>query len=188
MPIAAGLAQLFAGSQALQSGLGAANTGAGQLATGAKAASTGSLALQDGLGKISAGEDKLAAGLPAAVTGAGQIADGLGKVVDGETAVGKGLGDVKTKATNILASQLKEGTANANRQLAGLEAVGSRVNEPGAANTTYVLTQEGGTTKLALAGNSSDSHVARNVGLGVAGLLLLMAGLAGGFIRGRKAA
>ncbi len=186
VPIAAGLAQLFVGSQALQTGLMSANSGAQQLAAGAKTAAAGSVSLSSGIGQISAGEDKVAAGLPAAVDGAGKIADGLGKVVDGETAVGKGLGDVKKQATNVLASQLKEGTANANRQLAGLEAVGNRVNEPGAATTTYVLTQEGGASKLALAGNSSDSHVARNVGLGVAGLLLLLAGLAGGFVRGRK--
>ncbi len=183
-PISGGLGQLLAGGQKLNAGAGQLNSGAGQLNTGAGAAHTGSSALNDGLAKISAGEDKLAAGLPAAVTGSGQISDGAGKLLAGDKAVGAGLAGVKSKATSVLASQLSSGTENSKLQLAGLEATTARLASDPAANTAYVLTQEGSTSGLKLAGNQS--HVGRNIGLGVGGLLLLLAGLAVGFFGGRR--
>jgi X-X-X-Leu-X-X-Gly heptad repeat protein len=175
---------LLAGGQKLDAGAGQLNSGAGQLNTGAGAAHTGSSALNDGLAKISAGEDKLAAGLPAAVTGSGKISDGAGKLLAGDKAVGAGLVGVKSKATSVLASQLSSGTENSKLQLAGLEATTARLTSDPAANTAYVLTQEGSTSGLKLAGNQS--HVGRNIGLGVGGVLLLLAGLAVGFLGGRR--
>jgi len=184
VPISGGLGQLLAGGQKLDAGAGQLNSGAGQLNTGAGAAHTGSSALNDGLAKISAGEDKLAAGLPAAVTGSGKISDGAGKLLAGDKAVGAGLVGVKSKATSVLASQLSSGTENSKLQLAGLEATTARLTSDPAANTAYVLTQEGSTSGLKLAGNQS--HVGRNIGLGVGGVLLLLAGLAVGFLGGRR--
>jgi len=183
-PISGGLGQLLAGGQKIDAGTGQLNVGAQQLNTGAGAAHTGSSALNDGLAKISAGEDKLAAGLPAAVTGSGQISDGAGKLLTGDKAVGAGLASVKSKATGVLASQLSSGTENAKLQLAGLEATTTRLTSDPAANTAYVLTQDGSTTGVKLAGN--ESHVARNIGLGVGGLLLLVVGLGLGFLDGRR--
>ncbi len=183
-PISGGLGQLLAGGQKIDTGTGQLNVGAQRLNTGAGAAHTGSSALNDGLAKISAGEDKLAAGLPAAVTGSGQISDGAGKLLAGDKAVGAGLASVKSKATGVLASQLSSGTENAKLQLAGLEATTTRLTSDPAANTAYVLTQDGSTSGVKLAG--SQSHVARNIGLGVGGLLLLVVGLGLGFLDGRR--
>jgi len=183
-PISGGLGQLLAGGQKIDTGTGQLNVGAQRLDTGAGAAHTGSSALNDGLAKISAGEDKLAAGLPAAVTGSGQISDGAGKLLAGDKAVGAGLASVKSKATGVLASQLSSGTENAKLQLAGLEATTTRLTSDPAANMAYVLTQEGSTSGVKLAGNQS--HVARNIGLGVGGLLLLVVGLGLGFLDGRR--
>lgn len=207
--LSSGLTQLFTGSKDLRAGTGALSAGSVKLSDGAAAASKGSGDLGAGLNLLSAGGKKLSDGLPAAVDGAGQIgagageladglddaadgsgqiADGLGKVVEGETAVGQGLTDVREKAVEVLRSQFAQGTTLARQQLAGLEASSAMLTDtPGAASTTWVLTQS--TSDIGFETVSSTSgtgDLGRNVGLAAGGALLLMAGVAGGFLSGRR--
>lgn len=185
VPISDGLAALLAGGTKLDAGAGQLDTGAKQLDAGVAKAAAGSKALDAGIGKISAGEDQVAAGLPAAVSGSGQIADGAGALLDGNKKVAAGLKDAKGKAVDIIGSQLGTGTENAKVVLAELDAAGARLTaDPAVATTTYVLTQEAGdVTAVKVPGGS---HVARNIGLGAGGAVLLLGGLATGFVSGRR--
>ena len=184
--LSGGLGQLFTGSKELKGGTAKVADGGQQLAEGAGKAATGAGALNAGLGKIADGQRKVADGLPAAADGSGQIADGLGQVVDGQRKVQQGLSDVRTKAVEVLQSQFQQGTELARQQLAGLDAASAMIaSTPGAATTTWVLTQaEDDSIDAALA--SSDSELARNAAIGVGGALLLMTGIAGGYISGRR--
>ncbi len=182
-----GLTQLFTGSKELKAGTTALSTGAGTLAAGTPALAAGAGKLADGVGKIAAGNQKLADGLPAAADGSGAIAEGLGKVIEGETSVGTGIGDVNSKAVAVLQSQFKQGTTLARQQLAGLDAASAlAASTPGAQNTTYVLSQSKGEISAKLA-SADGSNTARNIGLAAGGVLLLLGGIAGGFVSGRKA-
>ena len=147
-------------------------------------------ALDAGLGKIADGQQKVADGLPRAVDGSGQIADGLGAVIVGQTSVGKGIDDVRTKAVAVLNSQFTQGTTLARQQLAGLDAAAELVNTtPGAATTTYVLTQhQEDISSASASADSGGSNTGRNIGLAAGGALLLLGGIAGGFLSGRRAA
>jgi X-X-X-Leu-X-X-Gly heptad repeat protein len=148
-PLLAGIAQLNAGSQTLSAGLGAADKGGKDLLAGLNLLNAGGKQLSGGLpaavsgsGQIADGAQQLADGLGTAADGSGQIADGLGTVVEGQTSVDKGLGDVREQAIEVLRTQFAQGTTLARQQLAGLEASTDLIEEtPGAANTTYVLTQ-----------------------------------------------
>ena len=187
--LASGTGQLYTGSQQLRAGTGALSAGATKLAAGAGSAATGAGALDAGLGKIADGQQKVADGLPRAVDGSGQIADGLGTVIVGETAVGKGIGDVRTQAVAVLNSQFTQGTTLARQQLAGLDAAAELIGTTeGAATTTYVLTQSQDDVNATLASSSSEgSNTGRNIGLAAGGALLLLGGIAGGFLSGRRA-
>jgi len=123
-----------------------------------------------------------------AADGSGKIADGLDKVVEGQTAVDKGLGDVREQAIEVLRSQFAQGTTLARQQLAGLDASSALIAEtPGAANTTWVLTQSTSDIGFSNASSSSGTgDLGRNVALAAGGALLLMAGVAGGFLSGRR--
>jgi len=198
-----GLAQLYTGSQELKAGtttLAAGGTaltkGAGDLATGADTLAAGAGSLATGAGTLAAasagvaqiadGNRSLADGLPAAVDGSGAIAEGITAVLDGEKAVGVGLGDVRTKAVEVLQSQFKQGTTLARQQLAGLDAASAMIDStPGAANTSWVLTQSKGDISADLV--SSESNTGRNVALAAGGAVLLLVGVAGGFVSGRRA-
>ncbi len=183
-----GAGLLADGAGTLADKLDDAADGADLLSVGSRKAATGGGSLAAGLGKIAAGQQKVADGLPAAVDGSGQIADGLGKVIDGETSVGKGVGDVRTKAVDVLRSQFAQGTTLARQQLAGLDAAAAKITStPGAATTTYVLTQSEGDITATQAGSESGSSTGRNIGLAAGGVLLLLGGIAGGFVSGRRA-
>jgi putative membrane protein len=90
-PLADGLAQLFAGSKALDDGLG-------QLATGGGQAVAGVHAIDDGLTKLYAGGTKLADGLDAAADGSGQLADGLNLAKGGDVKIHDGVEALRTQA------------------------------------------------------------------------------------------
>ena len=185
-----GVGQLAVGARDAASGSTDLAAGNRALADGAQSAYTGSRELDAGIGKIADGQRQVADGLPAAVDGSGELADGVSQVVEGEEAVAKGLSDLRTQAVAVLQSQFAQGTTLARQQLAGLDASTALLAEtPGAAGTTYVLTQDadGIVANLASAETGS-SDVARNVGLGVGGALLLMGGLAAGSVIGRRRA
>ena len=50
-----------------------------------------------------------------------------------------------------------------------------------------MLTQSNGDITATLASADGDSNMARNLGLAAGGVLLLLGGVAGGFVSGRKA-
>jgi len=185
--VAAGAGRLSTeGAVPLSAGLDQLATGSGQLAAGATKAATGSTALDTGIGTISAGQDKVAAGLPRAVAGSEKIAAGLGAVVAGQRSVAQGLSDVKTKATGVIAGQLSSGSDIAKAQLAGLDAIAARVTStPGAATTNYVFAQDGA-GGISLTKSSGESNTGRNIGLGAGAVVLLLAGVTGGYVSGRR--
>ena len=181
-----GVTQLATGAKAASTGGADLASGTRQLADGAVKAAAGSKALDAGLAQIADGQQQVADGLPAAVDGSGQIADGLTAVLDGERSVGQGLADVKAQAVDVLTSQFQQGTELARQQLAGLDAASARINtDEGAATTTWVLTQARGELNAELA-SAEESTVGRNAAIGVGGALLLMTGIAGGYISGRR--
>lgn len=180
-----GVGQLSAGAQAASTGSAALASGTEELAAGAAKAYTGSQDLRTGLGTIAAGQRKVADGLPAAADGSGQLADGVGQLIDGEQKVATGLGDIRTKAIDRLKSQFAQGIDSASQQIAAVAAAGAMVADtPGAAATTWVLTQSDGGISTELV--SSESDLARNAAIGVGGALLLMTGIAGGYVSGRR--
>lgn len=190
VPLAAGASQLSAGASTLAEKLNGAADGAATLAAGSVSAAAGAGKLSDGVSKIADGNKKLADGLPAATDGSGAIAEGLGAVITGEKTVGEGIASVNSQAVAVLQSQFKQGTTLARQQLAGLDAATAlAASTPGVQNTTYVLTQSKGdiTATLASADGGGNSNMARNLGLGAGGVLLLLGGVAGGFVSGRKA-
>ncbi|HEU5034817.1 MAG TPA: hypothetical protein VFT62_08700 [Mycobacteriales bacterium] len=175
--------------------------GAAQLHTGLKGQFAPGLAeLDAGLGKLAAGNKKVEAGLqqlssglvsgakqfPAAVDGAGQIADGLVQAADGSQQIHKGIGAVKSGATGPLETQLTQASVNGHKQLAVLTAAASlAASGPGGAGATYVLSQDPHGFALA-ADTAGSSHTGRNVGTGLGGVVLLLAGVGSGFALGRQ--
>lgn len=96
-------------------------------------------------------------------------------MMQGQEGVAQGLADVKSQAVDVVASQLAQGSTLARVQLATLDAASARIAEtPGAATTTYVLSQ-GETVDLVTVSSTSDSSTGRNVGLGLGGLALIAA-------------
>lgn len=181
-----GVSQLAAGAKEASTGSVTLADGTRQLADGATKAATGAKELDAGLAKIADGQRKVADGLPAAADGSGQIADGLDQAADGGQKVKQGLSDVRTQAVGVLKSQFAQGTELARLQLAGLDAASARIADTaGAATTTWVLTQgDDGSISADLA--SGDSDLGRNAAIGVGGALLLLGGIAGGYLSGRR--
>jgi putative membrane protein len=185
---AAGLPAAVAGLDKLATGSGSALTGSQKLTAGSGDALTGSQKLASGLGQLSAGQHQVATGLPAAVDGSGQIADGIDQVLAGAQKVDGGIRAVQSGAVGPLTTQLAQGSQNAKKQVAVVEAAGSLAAQaPGGAGTSYVLSQFN--PKLAAATTttaSKDSHTARNVGLGLGGLVALVIAVTAGFALGRR--
>jgi putative membrane protein len=183
-------------------GLDAAATGAGPLAAGADSALTGAVQLRDGsgtaaagaatlasgLGQLSAGQHQVATGLPAAVDGSGQIAGGIDQVLAGANQVEGGIVAVQTGAVGPLNTQLIQGSQNAKKQVAVVEAAGALASQaPGGAGTSYVLTQFN--PKLAAATSSTksgSSHTGAYVGAGLGGFAALVIAVVAGFAMGRR--
>jgi putative membrane protein len=204
---ASGLPAVVGGIDALYAGSAAALDGAGKLAAGATAAAAGSKALDSGLGKLAtgtaalagglgqlaAGQHQVATGLPAAVSGSAKIAGGVDAVKSGVGQIGGGLGQVQSGAVGPLNTQLLQGSQNAKKQVAILDAAaGMAAQAPGGAGTSYVLTQSPTGFRLAAATTpvvkASSSHTARDVGVGLGGLAALVAAVIAGIAVGRRGA
>jgi putative membrane protein len=184
-----GLTAIDAGLQQVQAGVGAAATGASKLAAGSGLAFTGSQTLASGLGLLSTGQHQVATGLPAAVTGSGSIATGLGQALGGAKQVGGGITAVQSGAVSPLNTQLVQGSQNAHKTVAVLQAAGALAAQaPGGAGTAYVLTQSpnGFTLAADTTSSTNDSHTARNVGIGLGGLVALIIAVVAGFAMGRR--
>jgi hypothetical protein len=88
-----------------------------------------------------------------------------------------------------LLDQITQGSQNAKKQLAILEAAGALASEaPGGAGTAYVLSQSTNGFRLAAATTSSSgsSHTGRNIGIGLGGLVALIIAVTAGFALGRR--
>lgn len=183
-----GLEQIDAGMKQLQSGLAAAVDGVAQLDAGSGDAYSGSQDLTDGLRQLSDGQHQVATGLPAAVDGTGQLADGMRQLLDGAKQVHDGIGQVNEQAVGPLSTQLAQASRNNHKQLAVLQAATALASEaPGGTGASYVLSQNPNDIALTAASGSS-SHTGRNVGIGLGGAALLLIGLGGGFLMGRRRA
>jgi len=183
-----GAAAAASGAQQLASGSGDALTGSQALTAGLGQIATGTAQLSSGLGQLSAGQHQVATGLPAAVSGSAQIADGADQLLAGATAVHTGILAVQSGAVGPLLQQISEGSLNAKKQLAILNASSALSAEaPGGEGTVYVLSQSPNGFKLA-ASTSSDngSDTTRNVGIGLGGLALLVIAVGAGFLIGRR--
>ena len=79
---------------------------------------------------------------------------------------------------------------NAKKQLAILDAAAALAPQaPGGAGTAYVLSQSPLGFRLAAAtSKASSSHTARNVGIGLGGLVALVIAVTAGFAIGRRSA
>jgi putative membrane protein len=183
-----GLPAAVTGIDLLTAGAGSALTGSTQLTAGSGDALSGSKDLAGGLGQLSAGQHQVATGLPAAVDGAGQIAGGIDQVLDGANKVEGGIVAVRTGAVAPLNTQLIQGSQNAKRQAAVVEAAAALASQaPGGAGTSYVLTQFN--PKLAAATSSSktgSSHTGAYVGVGLGGFAALVIAVVAGFAMGRR--
>jgi len=172
-PKSPGIAQ---GLQQLKAGIAAAVDGINQLSAGSGKAYRGSKKLTNGLGQIADGQRQVADGLPAAVDGTAQLLAGVQQA--NESAVAP------------LARQLEQSSQNNHKQLAVLQAAAALASSaPGGAGTSYVLTQNPKGVSLAAStstSNGGSSHTGRNVGIGLGGAALLLVGLGGGFVAGRR--
>jgi len=163
------------GLELLRAGLAKAIGGIDQLAAGSGKAYTGSTQLTSGLGQIADGQRQVAAGLPSAVDGTQQLLDGVNQLSSG--------------AVGPLNTQLGQASQNNHKTLAVLRAAASlSATAPGGAGASYVFAQNPDGVVLAAASSpaSGSSHTGRNVGIGLGGLALLLAGLGGGFAVGRR--
>ena len=183
-----GSASALSGSQQLTAGSGQALTGSKALTSGLGQLETGTAQLADGLGKLSAGQHQVATGLPAAVKGSAQIADGTDALKTGAVQVHDGILAVQSGAVAPLLSQITTASQNAKKQLAILDAAGALAAQaPGGPGTAYVLSQSPLGYRLAAASSkASDSHTARNVGIGLGGLVALVIAVTAGFAIGRR--
>jgi len=184
-----GAAAAHTGAQQLAAGSGSALTGSQALASGLGQISSGASALSTGLGQLSAGQHQVATGLPAAVSGSQQIADGADQLLAGAKAVHTGILAVQSGAVAPLLKQISEGSLNAKKQLAILDASNQLSSSaPGGADAVYVLSQSPNGFKLAASTTSDNgSHTTRNVGIGLGGLALLVIAVTAGFMIGRRA-
>jgi putative membrane protein len=141
--LAAGLGQLYAGSNALTNGLVTANTGANALraglgtlyagsstlTSGLGTAKSGSAALASGLDKLETGSGTLTDGLASAQSGSSELADGLGKLHDGSQELTDGL--VKAQdGSNELADGLADGVEKVNDATSGSDERAAMMSEP----------------------------------------------------------
>jgi putative membrane protein len=121
-PLADGLGQLYAGSKALDVGLG-------QLATGGGQAVAGVHAIDDGLTKLYAGGTKLATGLDAAADGSGQIADGLQAAKAGNVKIHDGVEALRTQAAVPLTTAGQNVAASYAERYATMKALDEKAAE-----------------------------------------------------------
>ena len=176
-PLAAGLSQLYAGSKALDDGLG-------QLATGGGAAVAGVHAIDDGLTKLYAGGTKLADGLEAAADGSGQLADGLNQAKAGNVKIHDGVEALRTQAAVPLTTAGEAVAASYAERYATMKALDERAasgalpyGAPDGAtgSAVYQLTLAAATT------NTRDNTMRGLVAL----VLLALASLSGFVVRRR---
>ena len=165
------------GLQQLRAGIAAAVVGINKLTKGSGAAYQGSKKLTGGLSQIADGQRQVADGLPAAVDGTSQLLAGVQQA--------------NSAAVEPLATQLAQASQNNHKQLAVLQAAAAMANSaPGGAGTTYVFTQRAQDVALSAASaptsSGGSSHTGRNVGIGLGGAALLLVGLGGGFVAGRR--
>jgi putative membrane protein len=176
-PLAAGLEQLYAGSQALDSGLG-------QLATGGSQAVGGVHAIDDGLTKLLAGGMQLADGLDAAADGSGQLADGLNQAKAGDVKIHDGLEALRTQAAVPLTTAGQNVAASYAERYATMQALDEKAAdgalpygapEGASGSAAYMFTLAAATT------NTRD-----NTTRGLAAIVLLgLASLSGFVVRRR---
>jgi putative membrane protein len=168
-------------------------------ASGAEQAAAGSKKITSGLQQLSSGLVAGAKQFPQAVSGSAQIADGLQQLssglvsgaktfpeaVSGAQQVADGVKQVNSQAVGPLHTQLTTASLNEHQKIAVLDSAAALASSaPGGAGTSYVLTQN--SKDFALAAASSPSHTARNVGIGLGGVAVLLVGLLGGFALGRQ--
>jgi putative membrane protein len=177
-PLAAGLGQLFAGSKALDDGLG-------QLATGGGQAVAGVHAIDDGLTKLYAGGTKLADGLDAAADGSGQIADGLLAARAGNVKIHDGVEALRTQAAVPLTTAGQNVAASYAERYATMKAL----DEKAAAGALPYGAPEGASGSAAyqftLAGATSATR--DNTTRGLAAIVLLALASLSGFVVRRRA-
>jgi putative membrane protein len=176
-PLAAGLAQLYAGSKALDDGLG-------QLASGGGQAVDGVHAIDDGLSKLLAGGVKLADGLEAAADGSGQLADGLNQAKAGNVKIRDGVEALRTQAAVPLTTAGETAAASYAERYATMQAL----DEKGADGALPYGAPEGasGSAVYQLTLAAATSNTRDNTTRGLLAIVLLgLASLSGFVVRRR---
>ncbi|MDT7539448.1 MAG: putative rane protein [Actinomycetota bacterium] len=176
-PLAAGLSQLYAGSKALDDGLG-------QLATGGGQAVAGVHAIDDGLTKLYAGGTKLADGLDAAADGSGQLADGLNQAKAGNVQIHDGVEALRTQAAVPLTTAGEAVAASYAERYATMQAL----DEKGADGALPYGAPEGasGSAVYQLTLAAATTHTRDNTTRGLVAIVLLgLASLSGFVVRRR---
>jgi putative membrane protein len=183
-----GVAKAVAGLDQLAPGAASAYTGSKTLDSGLGQLQTGTASLSSGLAELSAGQHSVATGLPTAVSGSAQLAAGADQLKAGAVAVHDGILAVQSGAVGPLLTQITQGSQNAKKQLAILDAAGALAAQaPGGAGTAYVLSQSPNGFRLAASTSSSGgSNTGRNIGIGLGGLVALVIAVTAGFALGRR--
>jgi putative membrane protein len=177
-PLADGLAQLYAGSKALDSGLG-------QLATGGGQAVAGVHAIDDGLTKLLAGGVQLADGLDAAADGSGQLADGLNQAKAGNVKIHDGVEALRTQAAVPLTTAGQTVAASYAERYATMQAL----DEKGADGALPYGAPAGasGSAVYQFTLAAATTHTRDNTTRGLAAIVLLgLASLSGFVVRRRS--
>lgn len=168
-------------------GLPAAVSGVDQLATGTGKALHGSELLLAGTGF---GPKELTGGLKLLSDGLVAGAKSFPQAVSGANQIAQGVKQVQAQAVAPLLKQLQQASQNAHQQIAVIDAAAALADQaPGGANAVYVLSQDTQGFRLAAAStkvSSGGGHTARDVGIGLGGLALLVVGTLGGFAMGRR--
>lgn len=185
--LGAGIAAATTGAQQLDAGTGVAYDGSVALSKGATAASNGGKALVSGLTALAAGQHALSTGLPAAVTGSGAIAAGSTALNAGGKAVATGLGAAQTSAFAPLQAQIDAGASASGELVATLQAAVKMTKDaPGGEGASYVLASEDAPLQLVKADSGDSTNPAVVAAAAIGGALLLLTGLGGGFVAGRR--
>jgi putative membrane protein len=176
-PLADGLAQLFAGSKALDDGLG-------QLATGGGQAVAGVHAIDDGLTKLYAGGTKLADGLDAAADGSGQLADGLNLAKGGDVKIHDGVEALRTQAAVPLTTAGQAVAASYGERYATMKALDEKAADGALPYGAPAGATGSAAYEFTLAAATSNSR--DNTTRGLAAIVLLgLASLSGFVVRRR---
>jgi putative membrane protein len=178
-----GANSLVDGSDQLASGAGALADGVGQLAAGGRKLSDGSHALDDGLGQLAGGARMLADGLGDAADGAGQIDDGLGQASQSAPALVDGAHQLSAKGSRKLAQRGQETAQRYGEMYAELVAGAKRADTDGMA-----LGAPAGATGLTAYDFvilGEDGHSGRDLGRGLAAVVVLGLGAGGLVVRRR---